>query len=58
MKKLLFNIMTLIAATSIFVACEQKPTTPPEEPEVSSLKALFAEDGATLQASLATDNGL
>ena len=49
MKKLLFNIMTLIAATSIFVACEQKPTTPPEEPEVSSLKALFAEDGATLQ---------
>ena len=49
MKKLLFNIMTLIAATSIFVACEQKPTTPPEEPEVSSLKPIFAEDGATLQ---------
>ncbi len=52
MKKLFFNIMTLIAATSIFVACEQKPTTPPEEPEepkVSSLKPIFAEDGATLQ---------
>ena len=49
MKKLFINFMTLIAATSIFVACEQKPTTPPEEPEVSSLKALFAEDGATLQ---------
>ena len=49
MKKLFINFMTLIAATSIFVACEQKPTTLPEEPEVSSLKALFAEDGATLQ---------
>ena len=53
MKNLLFNFMTLIAATSIFVACEQKPTTPtpeePEEPKVSSLKPIFAEDGATLQ---------
>ena len=49
MKKLLFNFMTLIAATSIFVACEEQPTTPPEEPQVSSIMPIFAEDGATFQ---------
>ena len=49
MKNLLFNFMTLIAATSIFVACEKQPTTPPEEPQVSSIMPIFAEDGATFQ---------